>query len=328
MSWQSGTGPVSTSYPYKVLRPMERIHVRQASAESSAARPDRGGTLVAGRRGGCESPGFARDRGSRRGGAGTRWGPPHRPFSGNSPALRTLGSASSRARFLSAERDRRAGRSSEAGVEVAFRSSQRARLESSGLPELLAQAVGATDGAEAAAFAAALQGFGLVRLARAGVDELVVRGGLPPGRAEQLRAVFELGRRVEQSRWGASDSIRTPGGVYRLMAPRLRGLERETFHVLLLDGRHRLTGVEQVSEGTLSTSLVHPREVFLPAIRQPAAAIVVVHNHPSGDPEPSPQDYEVTRRLADSGRLIGIPLLDHVVVGEGRHVSIRERIEF
>ncbi len=211
---------------------------------------------------------------------------------------------------------------------VAFGSSQRATLEAARLAELLEQAVGAAAHGFAGPLAAALEGFGLARLSRAGLADLVGRGGLPPEVGAQLQAIFELGRRVEATRWSAQDSVRTPGGVYRLMAPRLRGLERETFHVLLLDGRHRLTGVEQVSEGTLSTSLVHPREVFLPAIRHPAAAIVVVHNHPSGDPEPSPQDYEVTRRLADSGRLIGIPLLDHVVVGEGQHVSIRERIEF
>lgn len=226
------------------------------------------------------------------------------------------------------ERDRGRGRSSESGVGAAVSSNQRATLEAAGVSELLQRAIGEASGCLGKPLACALDEFGLARLSQAGLADLVGRAGLPPEVGEQVRAVFELGRRVEAARWSAQDSIRTPGGVYRLMAPRLRGLERETFHVLLLDGRHRLTGVEQVSEGTLTTSLVHPREVFLPAIRHPAAAIVVVHNHPSGDPEPSPQDYEVTRRLADSGRLIGIPLLDHVVMGEGRHVSIRERIEF
>ena len=114
--------------------------------------------------------------------------------------------------------------------------------------------------------------------------------------------------------------------VFRVMEPQLAGLERERFLVLLLDGKHRLRRIEAVSEGTLTTSLVHPREVFKAAIRETAAAIIAVHNHPSGDPEPSPEDLEVTRRLRRAGRLLGIPLLDHVVVGKGRYVSLRERL--
>lgn len=171
-------------------------------------------------------------------------------------------------------------------------------------------------------------GVGLAALSRRSPSELQRLTGLPTDLALRLARAFDLGRCVESERWKSSDSVRTPAGVYRLMAPRLRGLERETFYVLLLDGRHRLVGVECISEGTMTTSLVHPREVFLPAIRASAAAIVVVHNHPSGDPEPSKQDLEVTGRLAECGRLVGIPLLDHVVVGTGQHVSIRERMNF
>ncbi|MCL4133840.1 UNVERIFIED_CONTAM: hypothetical protein GTU68_039510 [Idotea baltica] len=152
--------------------------------------------------------------------------------------------------------------------------------------------------------------------------------GVPRAVGERLAASFELGRLVEAERWSAGDSVRTPGGVYRLMVPLLRGLDREIFYALLLDGRHRLLETERISEGTLTTSLVHPREVFRLAIRKSAAAIVVAHNHPSGDPEPSRQDLDVTRRLADCGKLLGIPLLDHVVIGTGAHVSIRERMEF
>jgi len=169
---------------------------------------------------------------------------------------------------------------------------------------------------------------GLSALSRRSSRELGVLTGLGREDCRRLAATFQLGRLVEMDRWSSAGRIRTPAEVYGLMAPRLRGLERETFCVLLLDGRHRLIGVQQVSEGTLTTSLVHPREVFLPAIRATAAAILAVHNHPSGDPEPSKQDLEVTRRLLDCGRLLGIPLLDHVVVGTGLHVSIRERMEF
>jgi DNA repair protein RadC len=97
---------------------------------------------------------------------------------------------------------------------------------------------------------------------------------------------------------------------------------------MLLDSKHRLIRPEIVSEGTLTTSLVHPREVFRPAIRESAAAIALAHNHPSGDPEPSADDIAVTRRLLRTGRLVGIPVLDHVVMGHNRWVSLRDRIPF
>lgn len=99
---------------------------------------------------------------------------------------------------------------------------------------------------------------------------------------------------------------------------------QEVFRVLLLNGKHRLLGMVDVSRGTLTQSLVHPREVFGPAIRTPSAAIIIVHNHPSGDPAPSVEDREVTRRLAKAGQLLGIPLLDHVVVAEKGYRSMRE----
>ncbi len=174
----------------------------------------------------------------------------------------------------------------------------------------------------------ALASHGLAALSRRSESDLARMTGLSQKASQKLAASFQLGRLVEAERWSSGDSVRTPGGVYRLMVPRLRGLDRETFYVLLLDGRHRLLMTERISEGTLTTSLVHPREVFRLAIRCSAAAIVVVHNHPSGDPEPSRQDLDVTRRLADCGKLVGIPLLDHVVIGTGAHVSIRERMEF
>jgi DNA repair protein RadC len=98
--------------------------------------------------------------------------------------------------------------------------------------------------------------------------------------------------------------------------------------VLLLDGKHRLVRRQRVSEGTLTSSLVHPREVFGPAVREAAAAVIVAHNHPSGDPEPSGEDLAVTRRLIEAGRILGVPVLDHVVIGDGAFVSIRDRISF
>jgi len=152
--------------------------------------------------------------------------------------------------------------------------------------------------------------------------------GLTAIESLRVAAAFELGRRVELTGARPRRSLRSPVRVFELMAPRLRGLSRESFHVLLLDGKHRLRRGHRVSEGTLTSSLVHPREVFGPAVREAAAAVILVHNHPSGDPEPSNEDIAVTRRLIDAGRLLGVPVLDHVVVADGGYVSLRERIGF
>lgn len=113
--------------------------------------------------------------------------------------------------------------------------------------------------------------------------------------------------------------------MHRLLSPRLRDLRKEVFLALLLDGRNRLLREERISEGSLTSAIVHPREVFAPAIRESAGAIVVVHNHPSGDPTPSREDLEITARLAQVGRLVGINLLDHVILGDPGYLSLRER---
>jgi DNA repair protein RadC len=168
----------------------------------------------------------------------------------------------------------------------------------------------------------------LVALARRSPDELRVLHGLARGQAERLSAAFSLGRAVERTGSPTQPVLRRPGAVHRLLAPEVRGLEKETFHTLFLDTRHRLLGRVRVSEGTLTSSLVHPREVFAPALRRAAASVVVAHNHPSGDPEPSAEDEAVTRRLLEAGRLLGVPLLDHVVLGQGAWVSMRERMGF
>ncbi len=169
---------------------------------------------------------------------------------------------------------------------------------------------------------------GLAGLSRLDAESLIALAGLGPRSARRLVAAFELGRAVERGGRRRGAALSSPAEVYRLLAPELRGLDKETFHVLLLDTRHRLRGRQRVSEGTLTASLVHPREVFGPALSRGAAAVVVVHNHPSGDPEPSAEDEAVTRRLLDAGRLLGIPLLDHVVLGEGAWVSLRQRMDF
>lgn len=161
---------------------------------------------------------------------------------------------------------------------------------------------------------------------RRGWRELQSSLGLTEPRARRLAAAFELGRIVERARAPADGPLLgRPGAVARLMAPELRGLRVETFHALVLDVRHRLRARVEVSRGTLASAPVHPREVFGPAVRIGGASVIVVHNHPSGDPEPSASDLEVTRRLIEAGRTLGVPLLDHLVWAQGAWVSLRER---
>jgi DNA repair protein RadC len=119
--------------------------------------------------------------------------------------------------------------------------------------------------------------------------------------------------------------IESPRDIQRHFRWRLRDWRRESFHVVLLDGRHRMMAVEAVSLGTLTASLVHPREVFREAIRRAAAAMLLVHNHPSGDPSPSQEDRDVTRRLEAAGELLGIRVLDHVIVAEDGYFSFRQQ---
>ncbi|QDV06454.1 hypothetical protein Poly30_19640 [Planctomycetes bacterium Poly30] len=175
-----------------------------------------------------------------------------------------------------------------------------------------------------AAVEQALRDHGLGVLARLQRDALAEVCGLTESQAARLAASFQLGRAAERARMGERPSLKRPDDVARFLAPELRGLEIETFQALVLDARHRLKVRVEVSRGTLTMAPVHPREVFAPALRLRGAAVIVAHNHPSGDPEPSAEDFEVTARLVEAGRVVGVPLLDHVVCAGERWVSIRE----
>lgn len=165
---------------------------------------------------------------------------------------------------------------------------------------------------------------GLIQLSAAPEAALLAVPGLGPAKAASLRAAWEIGRRLASTPLERGRTIRRPLDIQRFFGPRLRDWRQETFQALLLDGRHRLMAIEAISLGTLTASLVHPREVFRPAIARAAAAIVVVHNHPSGDPSPSAEDRQVTRRLCAAGELIGIRVLDHVIVAESGYFSFCE----
>ena len=166
---------------------------------------------------------------------------------------------------------------------------------------------------------------GLRGLQRATARELSRVKLVGPVKAPQLAASLELGRRAAA---GAEDPPRTiqgPEDVADLLQCQLHNQKKEHFFALLLDTKNRVTGVVTVSVGSLDASLVHPREVFSEAIKASAAAIIVAHNHPSGDPTPSIEDRQVTARLADAGRLLGIELLDHVILADDRWVSFKRQ---
>jgi len=165
---------------------------------------------------------------------------------------------------------------------------------------------------------------GTSRLSEEGATSLLEVPGVGPAKAASLVAAFELGRRSLSASLERGQRIESPSDIQRHFRGRLREWRRESFHVVLLDGRHRLMAVEAVSLGTLTASLVHPREVFREAIRRAAAAMLLVHNHPSGDPIPSKEDREVTRRLEAAGELLGIRVLDHVIVAEDGYFSFRQ----
>lgn len=169
---------------------------------------------------------------------------------------------------------------------------------------------------------------GLLELARFEAEELMLEFGVAAASARRIQAAFSLGRAWVRARQPERPSLRNPRAVFELLEAEARGLEQETFWSLLLDGKQRLRRLVPVSSGTLTASLVHPREVFRGAIRAAAAALIVAHNHPSGDPEPSAEDLAVTERLRAAGELIGIPLQDHVILGAGTFVSLRERLRF
>ena len=157
------------------------------------------------------------------------------------------------------------------------------------------------------------------------IEEMSQIHGIGPAKAAQIKAAIEFGRRLVAASPEERTKIRTPRDVYNLIGPALREEKREHFIALLLDTKGGVLRQRTISIGDLSSSLVHPREVFVEAIRHSAASMIVAHNHPSGDPAPSPEDAQVTRRLIEAGELLGIEVLDHVVLGDNRWVSLKEK---
>jgi DNA repair protein RadC len=180
-------------------------------------------------------------------------------------------------------------------------------------------------GASALDLADELLGSGLRALAGRSLPDLERTRGLGRAKAGRLLAALELGARLASDGGGEAPVLASPEAAGRHLLPRYGARPVETFGLLALDVRRRLRREAVISVGCLTASLVHPREVFQEAVVSRAASLVLFHNHPSGDPEPSTEDLALTRRLAAAGTLMGIEVLDHLVLGAGRFVSLRER---
>ncbi len=166
---------------------------------------------------------------------------------------------------------------------------------------------------------------GLRGVAGAGLEGLSKVKGIGQVKAIEIMASVELGKRLAALSQEDRPTISSPQDVANLLLPELRDAKQEHFKALLMDTKNRVMRVVTVTIGTLDGSLVHPREVFKEAITASAASIIVAHNHPSGDPSPSREDKAVTLRLVECGKLLGIELLDHIIVGDNRYVSFKER---
>ncbi|MBI5746504.1 MAG: DNA repair protein RadC [Nitrospirae bacterium] len=174
-----------------------------------------------------------------------------------------------------------------------------------------------------------LQHYGDFRaMSGATVHELCSIKGVGPAKAAQIKAALEIGKRAASYPLGKKRRVLSSKDVYdiyRHYIPYFQGFKKEVFNLLMLDGKNRIFAEYLVSEGCLTSSIVHPREVYIQAIKNSAASVIFVHNHPSGDPSPSPEDIEITKRLVSAGELIGIKVLDHIIMGEKEYISFADK---
>lgn len=166
---------------------------------------------------------------------------------------------------------------------------------------------------------------GLAYIADASIEELSKIKGIGLAKSVQIKAAVELGRRISSYTQRDIITINTPKDVKNLVMGEMRFLEKEHFRVILLNIKNQLISIEDISVGSLNSSIVHPREVFKPAIKRSSASMILVHNHPSGDPTPSVEDIDITKRLIEAGKILGIEVLDHVIIGNGNYISIKEK---
>jgi DNA repair protein RadC len=169
-----------------------------------------------------------------------------------------------------------------------------------------------------------LSEYSIKQLSLANISKLMELHGIGKVKAAQITAVFELSRRLETFVEEPKKKISSPKDVYTLMYPKMREQKKEKFIMLYLDTKNQLLKEEVVSIGSLNSSIVHPREVFKTALMESSASVIMIHNHPSGDPSPSKEDVMVTEKMVEGGKLLGIDVLDHVIIGDGRYISLKD----
>ena len=166
---------------------------------------------------------------------------------------------------------------------------------------------------------------GISGLQRAPLEELCNQRGIGEAKATQIKAAIELGRRLALESPEDRPAVNSPADAAALVAYEMSALEQEHLRVILLDTRNRVLEIVEVYKGSVNSSQIHVGEIFKAAIRRNAPALIIVHNHPSGDPTPSPDDVAVTRAIVQAGKLLDVDVLDHMVIGQGRWVSLKER---
>ena len=165
----------------------------------------------------------------------------------------------------------------------------------------------------------------LEHLARASIEELCGVEGVGTVKALEIKAALELGKRLAAFTGDERPAIRSPEEASALFMSEFKGLDKEHFRAVLLNTKNHVLKTVEISVGSLDASLVHPRECFRPAVAASAASIILLHNHPSGDPEPSADDIAITKRLKETGQVLGIEVLDHIIFGAGKYVSLKEK---
>ncbi|ABR48446.1 DNA repair protein RadC [Alkaliphilus metalliredigens QYMF] len=166
---------------------------------------------------------------------------------------------------------------------------------------------------------------GLRHLKNCEIEELQQIKGVGIAKASQILAAVELGKRISLTSRVNHYRIKSPDDVSNLLMEEMRYLKKEYFNIALLNTKHEVIAIENISIGSLNASIVHPREVFVVAIKRSSSAIILVHNHPSGDPSPSGEDIRITKRLVEAGKLLGIEVLDHIIIGDNVYYSLKEK---
>ncbi|MDP8226828.1 MAG: DNA repair protein RadC [Candidatus Celaenobacter polaris] len=165
----------------------------------------------------------------------------------------------------------------------------------------------------------------LQNIKNASIEELKKVKGIGFATACKIQAAFKLGEKAESHITNFGEKIEKPETVYNLLRNEIGNKKKESFYILSLTTRNKLISVDKVSTGTLSASLAHPREVFLPAIKNSASTVIIVHNHPSGDTQPSEDDLEITKRLVEAGKILGIDVVDHIIVARDNYFSFKDK---